>query len=56
MIEQLLGQFKDNKIHGKGKMDCANGDKYTGDWVDDSRTGQGVLIFANGDRYEIKCS
>jgi hypothetical protein len=56
MIEYLLGQFKDNKKHGKGKIDYHTGDKYTGAWIDDNRTGQGVYIFANGDRYEIKCS
>ena len=33
-------------------MDHANGDKYTGDWVDDVKTGNGVYIFANGDRYD----
>ena len=47
-----MGEFKDNKKHGKGKMDFANGDKYTGDWVDDVRMGNGVYIFATGDRYD----
>jgi hypothetical protein len=43
-------------MHGKGKMDFGNGDKYTGDWVDDARTGQGIYIFVNGDRYELRYS
>ena len=51
-----MGQFKDNKIHGKGKKDYANGDKYTGDWIDDIKTGHGVYIYANGDRYELRYS
>jgi hypothetical protein len=46
------GQMKDGKKHGKGKMDFAIGDKYTGDWVENNRTGQGILIFASGNRYE----
>jgi hypothetical protein len=56
MTEYSLGQFKENKPHGKGKMDYHNGDKYTGDYVDHKKTGQGVYNFANGNRYEIKCS
>jgi len=43
-------------MHGKGHMDYANGDKYTGDWLEDKQTGQGVYIFANGDRYQMRCS
>ncbi|CAF2074013.1 unnamed protein product, partial [Rotaria magnacalcarata] len=31
-------------------MDCASGDKYTGDWVDGTMTGEGVYIFASGNR------
>ena len=50
--EQLLGQWKDGKKHGKGTRNYANGDKYTGNYIDDVRTGQGVYSFANGDRYE----
>jgi hypothetical protein len=56
MIEYLLGQWKDNNHHGKGKMDFASGAKYTGDWVDNNMTSQGVYIYADGNRYEIKCS
>jgi hypothetical protein len=52
----LLGQWKDDKKHGKGKIDFASGDTYTGDWIDGDRTGQGIYIFANGDRYELRCS
>ncbi len=37
-------------------MDLANGDKYTGDWLDYARTGEGVCIYANGNRYEWRYS
>jgi hypothetical protein len=47
-----MGQFKDNKMHRKGKIDFATGDKYTGDWLDDAGTGQGVYISSSGNRYE----
>ena len=39
-------------MHGKGKMDFPNGNKYTRDWVDGVRTGNGVYAFANGNRYD----
>ncbi|CAF4765481.1 unnamed protein product [Rotaria socialis] len=35
-------------MHGKGKLDFADGNQYIGDWVDDRRTGQGVYSYANG--------
>ncbi len=54
--EQLWGEFKDNKRHGTGKIDCANGDKYLGGWIDDNRTGQGVDIYASGNYYELSSS
>ena len=55
--EQILGQWKDDKNHGKGTLVWGlgskwAGDKYTGDWVNNTRTGQGVYTFANGSRYE----
>ncbi|CAF3914182.1 unnamed protein product [Adineta steineri] len=46
------GEMKDGKKHGKGHMDFANGDRFTGDYIEDSITGQGVYIYANGARYE----
>jgi len=53
--EQVMGQFKDNKRHGKGQMDYADGEKYTGDWLQGNQTGQGVYMFANGERYQMRC-
>ena len=52
-----MGQFKDNREHGKGTFVWGpgsqwSGDKCTGRWVDGVRTGQGIYIYAGGDRYE----
>ncbi|CAF4042965.1 unnamed protein product [Adineta steineri] len=47
-------EMKGEKKHGKGQMEFANGDKYTGIWVEGTRTGQGVFIYANSDRYESR--
>jgi hypothetical protein len=46
------GEMKDGKEHGKGTMDYASGDRYTGIWVNGNRTGQGVYNFASSNRYE----
>jgi hypothetical protein len=37
-------------------MDFADGEKYTGDYIDDNRTGQGIYSFVSGNRYELKYS
>ena len=44
--------MKDGKRYGTGKLDYANGDSYTGIWVDDQRTGQGIFTSFDGFRYE----
>ncbi len=54
--EQLLGQYKDDKMNGKGTIYYADGRKYTGDMVNDKREGQGVYIHTSGNRYEVRCS
>ncbi len=54
--EQLLGQYKDDKMNGKGTYYYADGRKYTGDMVDDKKEGQGVFIWEAGNRYEVSCS
>jgi hypothetical protein len=56
VTEYSLGQFKENKAHGIGKVYYHNGDKYTGDYVDHKKTGQGVYVCSIGDRYEVNCS
>ncbi len=54
--EQLLGQYKDDKMNGKGTVYYADGRKYTGDMVNDKREGQGVYIHTSGNRYEVRYS
>jgi len=39
------GQFKENKIHGKGKVTFFNGDWYEGSFVKGRKTGQGKYRF-----------
>jgi hypothetical protein len=56
MNEQVLGQFKDDQVNGKGTFYYANGDKYTGDMVNCKKEGQGVYIWTSGNRYEVRCS
>ena len=51
-MNNLEGETADGKRHGKGKMDYANGDSYTGIWVNDQRTGHGVHTTLDGSRYE----
>ncbi|CAF4171569.1 unnamed protein product [Rotaria magnacalcarata] len=36
----LKGECKGGKKHGKGTMEYANGSNYTGDWIADKRTGE----------------
>lgn len=55
-FEQLMGEFRDGKSHGKGKFYYVNGQKYTGDWIDDKKDGKGVYTWPNGNRYESSCS
>ncbi len=43
-------------MHGKGRMEYANGDNYKGDWFEDKWNGEGLYIFANGERYKMICS
>ena len=46
------GQFKKERMHGKGTCQFANEDSYTGDWVNGKRTGKGVFTWQTGGRYE----
>ena len=47
MNELIEGEWKDDKRHGNGHMEYANGDKYTGEWVADERTQNGVYVRAS---------
>ena len=46
------GQFKRNKIHGRGKVTFFNGDWYDGNFVNGKKTGQGKYMFVDGRNYD----
>ena len=50
--DKYLGQFKNGKKHGKGKMFYSDKSYYDGDWFNDLKMGHGQLTLANGDKYE----
>ena len=50
--DKYIGQFKNGKKHGKGKMFYSDKNFYDGEWFNDLKNGQGQQTFANGDVYE----
>lgn len=47
------GDFVDNKMVGKARIDFPNGDEYEGDYKDGKREGYGIMRFADsGNVYE----
>ena len=46
------GEFKNNKIEGKGIWDWPNGDKYEGNFIDGKYNGFGILVYKDGKKYE----
>ena len=42
------GDYKDDKIEGKGIMIWKNGDRYKGEWKDYLRDGKGTMYYNNG--------
>ena len=49
--DRYEGQYKDNKMNGKGIYTSANGDRYEGEWKGDKKS-KGIMTWTNGDRYE----
>lgn len=49
--DAYLGEWRDDKRHGKGSDTYASGDRYTGDFFDGQRHGQGTYTFPNGESY-----
>jgi hypothetical protein len=45
-----VGEFRENRVNGRGVYTFANGDRCEGDFVD-GPDGTGSYIWANGDRY-----
>lgn len=48
-----MGEFKDEKRHGKGCLYYASGNSYNGDWVNNKREGKGVYQSKDGELYEV---
>ena len=48
----ILGYWKDNLAHGKGRFYHVDGDIFEGEWERDRANGYGVYIHTNGARYE----
>ena len=51
-VGNYIGEFKNNKRDGKGKMNLNNGNVYEGDFKNGKYEGKGIFIFKNGDRYQ----
>ena len=47
-----VGELKDGKKNGNGKMMYADGRVYDGAWKDDKKNGQGTMLYANRDYYD----
>jgi hypothetical protein len=56
IFELLPGQYGNDNRNGKGTYYYANGNIYTGGWIDGKMAGQGVFVWSNGDRYEMRYS
>jgi hypothetical protein len=52
----IQGQFKDDKMNGKGTYYYFSGNKYVGDMVNGDKIGQGIFYWATGARYEMRYS
>ena len=48
---KYVGEWRDEKQHGRGTATFANGDKYVGEFSDGVKNGQGTLTFADGNKY-----
>lgn len=47
-----IGEFKDNKKNGFGKMTYVSGNVYEGNWEKGKKSGYGKMIYASGNVYE----
>lgn len=48
----ILGEWRNNKAHGKGKFWHVDGDIFEGQWADDKANGYGIYNHAHGAKYE----
>lgn len=49
---RYLGDWRDNRRHGRGRFTWSDGSYYEGDWENDLRHGRGLLELSNGFKYE----
>lgn len=54
MSQVYVGEWKDHKKHGRGKMTFPDGKVYTGDFAFNSFAGKGILMFPDGAVYEVR--
>ena len=50
--DKYVGEWQNDKRHGKGTYTWTNGEKYVGEWQNDERYGQGTNTWINGEKYE----
>jgi hypothetical protein len=43
-----VGEFKNDKGHGKGELKWKNGDRYVGKYENDKTHGEGVFYWKDG--------
>jgi hypothetical protein len=46
--DKYIGEWKNNKKHGKGTQIWMDGSNYIGEWQHNKRHGQGVMTGKNG--------
>ena len=49
--EKYVGEFKDGKFNGYGKLTWSDGKKYVGEWKNGKRNGQGTQTWLDGRKY-----
>jgi hypothetical protein len=47
-----IGEFKDDKRHGNGKLEWRDGSVYEGEFEDDLMSGNGTIVLSWGAKYE----
>ncbi|MBK6339620.1 MAG: hypothetical protein IPF63_08530 [Bacteroidetes bacterium] len=50
--DKYIGEWKNGKQNGNGKMAFENGDIYIGEWKDGKYNGKGIITYFNGEKYE----
>lgn len=48
MNSVYIGEFKDDKMDGKGRFESAKGYTYDGEWEDNKQDGKGKAAWADG--------